>query len=158
MIGKNRIKECFLVDIDFHSESFVIKSIKCPSNFICEENSAKPWNRCNQFGKLIKPETNMAISPKDHWFSRLQNCCLSLMCHLDDIADYLNAHSTIINDIAILDRTFIEMELLKPVYGTITLLGLHITRPFHTLLVNPSTTYSTPKNFLTTQPSRLFCD
>ena len=33
VIGKNRIKECFLVDIDFHSESFVIKSIKCLSNF-----------------------------------------------------------------------------------------------------------------------------
>ena len=37
MIGKNRIKQCFLVDIDFHSESFVIKSIKCLSYFICEE-------------------------------------------------------------------------------------------------------------------------
>ena len=55
MIGKNRIKECFLVDIEFHSESFVIMSIKCLSNFICEEYSAKPWNRCNQFGKHIKP-------------------------------------------------------------------------------------------------------
>ena len=65
------------------------------------------------------------------------------MCHLDDIADYLNANSTIINDIAILDRSFIEMELLKPIYGAIALLGLHITRPFHTLLIDPSTTYST---------------
>ena len=65
------------------------------------------------------------------------------MHHLNDIADYLNANSTIINDIAILDRSFIEMELLKPIYGAITLLGLHITRPFHTLLIDPSTTYST---------------
>ena len=73
----------------------------------------------------------------------MQDCCLSLMHHLNDIADYLNANSTIINDIAILDRSFIEMELLKPIYGAIALLGLHITRPFHTLLIDPSTTYST---------------
>ena len=63
----------------------------------------------------IKPKKNMAISFKDHWFNRLPECCLSLMYHLDDIADYLNANSTIINAIAIIDRSFIEMELLKPI-------------------------------------------
>ena len=58
------------------------------------------------------------------------------------------------------------MELLKPIYGTIALLEVHITRPFHALLINHSTTYSTlmvsfkrlykdlteipAKNFLTT--------
>ena len=82
----------------------------------------------------------MVLPLKDHWFNCLQDCYLSLMYHLDDIADYLNVNSTIINDI---DRSFIEMELLKPIYGAITLLGLHITRPFHTLLIDPSTTYST---------------
>ena len=86
---------------------------------------------------------NMAISLKDHWFNCLQDCCLSLMYHLDEIADYLNANSTIINDIDILDRSFIEMELLKPIYVAIALLGLHITRLFHTLLICPSITYST---------------
>ena len=35
------------------------------------------------------------------------------------------------------------MALLKPIYGAIALLGLRITRPFHTLLIDPSTTYST---------------
>ena len=35
------------------------------------------------------------------------------------------------------------MELLQPNYGAIALLGSHITRPFHTLLIGPSTTYST---------------
>ena len=143
MIGKNRIKECFLVDTDFDSESFVIKSIRCLSNFIFERYSAKPWNRCNQFGEHIKPKKNMAISLKDHRFNRLQNCCLSLMYHLDDIADYLNANATITNDIDILDRSFIEMGLLKPIYGAIAFLGLHITKPFRTLLIDPSTRYST---------------
>ena len=94
------------------------------------------------------------------------------MHNLNDIADYLNANSTIINDIAILDRSFIEMELLKPNYGAIALLGLNITRPFRTLLIDPSTTYSTlmvsfirlckdlteitTKNFLTTDQVAYF--
>ena len=65
------------------------------------------------------------------------------MHHLNDIADYLNANSTIINDIAILDKSFIEIELLRPIYGAIALIGLHITRPFLTLLIDTSTTYST---------------
>ena len=94
------------------------------------------------------------------------------MHHLNDIADYLNANSTIINDIAVLDRSFIEMELFKPIYGAIALLGLHIARLFHTLLIDPSTTYSTlmvcfirlykdlteipAKNFLTTDQVAYF--
>ena len=64
------------------------------------------------------------------------------------------------------------MELLQPNYGAIALLGLHITRPFHTLLIDPSTTYSTlmvsfkrlykdlteipAKNFLTTDQVAYF--
>ena len=172
MIGKNRIKECLLVDIGFHSESFVINSIKCLLSFVCEEYSAKPWNRCKNIGEHIKPKKNMAISLKDQRLNRLQGCCLSLMYHLDDIADYLNANSIIINHVAILDRSFIEMELLKPIYGAIALLGLHITRPFHTLLIDPSTTYFTlmvslkrlykdlteiqAKNFLTTDQVAYF--
>ena len=91
---------------------------------------------------------------------------------LNEIADYLDANSTIISDIAIFDRSFIEMELLKLIYGAIALLGLHITRPFHTLLIDPSTTYSTlmvsfkrlykdlteipAKNFLTTDQVAYF--
>ena len=64
------------------------------------------------------------------------------------------------------------MELLKPIYGAIALLGLHINRPFHVLLIDPSTTYSTlmvsfkrlyedlteipAKNFLTTDQVAYF--
>ena len=33
-LGKQRIKQCFLVDVEFQSESFVIKAWKCLSNFI----------------------------------------------------------------------------------------------------------------------------
>ena len=70
------------------------------------------------------------------------------MHHLNDIADYLDANSTIIDDIAIVDKSVIEMKLLKSIYEAIALLGLYITRPFHTLLIDPSTTYSTLNGFL----------
>ena len=143
MIGKNKIKECFLVDVDFHSESFVLKSIKCLSNFISKEYSAKPWNRCSHFSEFIKSKENMAISLKDHRFNRLQDCCFSLLYHLDDINGYLAENTGILNDMAILDRGFLEMELLKPIYSAIALTGLHITKPFHTLLTDNQTTYST---------------
>ena len=33
-LGKRRIKKCFLVDVEFQSELFVIKALKCLSNFI----------------------------------------------------------------------------------------------------------------------------
>ena len=115
---------------------------------------------------------NHQSNNNDHLFNRLQDCYLSLMHHLNDIQDYLNANSTIINYIAILDRSFIEMELLKLIYGAIALLGLHINRPFHVLLIDPSTTYSTlmvsfkriykdlteipAKNFLTTDQVAYF--
>ena len=72
----------------------------------------------------------MTITLKDHQFNHLQDCCLSVMYHWDDIVDYLNAKSTIINDIAILDRSYIEMRLFKPICGGIALFGLQITRPF----------------------------
>ena len=65
-----------------------------------------------------------------------------------------------------LDHGFIEMELLKPIYASIALTGLHVTKLFHTLLIDSETTYSTllssfkqlyddrtnipAKNFLTT--------
>ena len=54
------------------------------------------------------------------------------MHHLNDIADYLNANSTIINNVAILDRSFTEMEFLKPIYGAIAFLGC--TSPDHFIL------------------------
>ena len=55
-LGKKKIKDCFLVDVDFHSESFVLKAIKCLSNFINKDYSFKKWNRYNHFSDFIKPK------------------------------------------------------------------------------------------------------
>ena len=34
------------------------------------------------------------------------------------------------------------MEILKPIFAAIALIGLHITHPFHCILMNKDTTYS----------------
>ena len=52
-LGGKKLAECFFVDIDFHRESFPIKAVKCLSNFICKDFSAKPWNYSAHFGKFI---------------------------------------------------------------------------------------------------------
>ena len=123
-LGKQKISDCFLVGIEFRNESFIIKAIKCLSNFINREYSAEPWNRCNHFGQFISPKENKSLSLKDHRFNRLQDCSLSLLFHLDDIDAYLSKFSSITNGIRILDRSFIEMEILKPIFASIALLGM----------------------------------
>ena len=142
-IGNQKISECFLVDVEFKSQSFVLKAINCLSNFISKDYSSKPWNRSSHFESFIKPKKNMSLCLKNHWFNRLQDCCLSLLYHLDDLSSYLDKFTSIVNGISILDRSFVDMEVLKPIFTAISLIGIHITRPFQTLLIHPSTNYST---------------
>ena len=129
-LGAQKISECFLVDVEFNNESFVVKAIKCLTNFINRDYSAKPWNRSNHFTEFIKPKPNMSITLKDHRFNRLFDCSLSIIFHLGDIAEYLDKYSSIVNGITILDRSFVGMEVLKPIFSAISLLGIHITVPF----------------------------
>ena len=142
-LGTEKITNCFMVDVDFRNESFVIKALKCLSNFISNEYSAKPWNRHSHFSAFIKPKKNMSISLKDHRFNRLMDCSLALLYHFDDVASYLDKFTSINNGITVLDRSFLDMDILKPIFAAISLLGLHITRPFHTLIINKETNYST---------------
>ena len=144
-IGKRKLKDCFLVDIEFHAESFIVKAIRCLCNFISKEYSEKPWNRQKHFDMFIKPKgkENMLFSLKDHRFTCLEDCCLSLIYHIDDIAEYLEKFSNVVNGISILDRSFVQMEILKPIFVTIALVGIHISRPFHVLLMDVNTNYST---------------
>ena len=52
----------------------------------------------------------------------------------------------IINGITILDCSFVEMEVLKPIYMVISMLGIQILKPFHELLIHPETNYPTLLN------------
>ncbi len=112
-LGAQKINECFLVDIEFQNESFVVKAIKCLINFINRDYSAKPWNRSTHFTEFIKPKQNMSITLKYHRFNRLFDCSLTILYHLGDIAEYLDKYSSIVNGITILDRSFVEMEILN---------------------------------------------
>ena len=65
-IGKNKINDCFLVDVEFSRESFVVKAVNCLSNHITHDYSAKSWSRFCHFKEFIKPTKNTSISLKDH--------------------------------------------------------------------------------------------
>ena len=91
-IGPNNVKESFLIEIELANEDCIIKAITCLSNFI--NYSAKLWNR--HFDNFIKPRQNMSNSLKDHRFNRIFACCEGLVCHIDDISNYLDRFRNIV--------------------------------------------------------------
>ena len=141
LLGK-QIEKCFLVEVDFRNANFILKSMKCLTNFINKDNSSKPWNRHSDFNLYIIPKKNLSISMKDHRFNRASDCALSLLYHMDDISSFLNKYQSILNDIAIMDRGFLDMQVLKPIYAAVALIGIHVTRPFHHLIMDLDTNYS----------------
>ena len=68
---------------------------------------------------------------------------MAALYHIDDIAAYLEEYKHIINGITILDRSFVEMEVLNPIYTAISMLGIHVLKPFHELLIHPETNCTT---------------
>ena len=68
-LRKQKIGDCFLVGIEFQNKSFILKVIKCCSNFINQESLATPWNHCNHFEEFIAPQGNMSFSLKDNRFN-----------------------------------------------------------------------------------------
>ena len=129
--GKKRIKECFMRDVEFTNESFIIKALKCLPN--CGKHSGNRWDHFTEF---IKPKENQLILLKDHCFNRPNDCCLTVFYHLDDSAWYLEKYSSITNGILILGRSFTDMEILKSIFAAISLLGIHILRLFHKLIIS----------------------
>ena len=97
----------FFVDIDFCRESFPIKAVKFLSNVICKDCSAKPWNYCSHFGEFIYLKENVSMSLKDSHFDRLPDCCIDLDYLTDDMAEYLKTFADILNNIAIIGRSFV---------------------------------------------------
>ena len=129
LLGNKKINDCFLIDVELKNESFVLKSLKCFSNFINRDCSAKLWNRHSHLTNFIKPKQNHSLSLKDYWFNRLNGYALGNLCHIDDIAQYLEQY-TVINGISILDRSLTEIEVVNLIYAAITLVGIHILKPF----------------------------
>jgi len=142
-IGNDSIKECFVTDVDFRNESFIYKAIACLCSFINSDYSSKPWNRQEHFDAFIHPKKNQSLSLKDHRFNRLFDCCIRVLHHIDDIKDYLDTFSDIMNTVAILDRSFLDMELLKPILCAVSLINIHITGPYFRVLTSKDTNYDT---------------
>ena len=142
-IGADKLKQCFLSDVDFANDDFITKAIHCLSNFINRDHSAKPWNYHSHFNSFISPRENKSVTLKDHRFNRLFVCCEGLTYHLDDIAGYLDMYRNIVNGITILDRSFVEMPILKPIFCAVALIGTHITKPFQALVIDCDTKFST---------------
>ena len=61
---------------------------------------------------------------------------------MDDIYRYLEKFENVINGITILDQSFLEMEVLKHIYAAIALVGIHILKPCHHLILDKKTKYS----------------
>ena len=69
----------------------------------------------------------MSITLKDHHFNRIFSCCEGLVYHIEDIAHYLATFRNIVNGISILD-SFDEMPILKHIFCTVSLVGIHVTK------------------------------
>ena len=69
-------------------------------------------------------------------------CALALLYHLDDTGQYQDKFTNI-NVMSILDRTFVDMEILKPIYVALGLLGINILKPYYYLIMDKKTNCST---------------
>ena len=143
LLGTKKIVECILVDIEFKCEPFVTKSLMCSSNLIDNNYLSKPWKRSYHFALFIKPKENGSVLLKEHCFNRTSECALALLYCLNDIGKYLDKWTNIVNGMSILDRIFTDMEMINFVYHTLGLLGIHILKSYHYLLIVKKTKYST---------------
>ena len=129
--------------------SLVIKSSKCLSTFINQDYSVKPWNRYSHFSNFIHPKENYSLSPKDHLFNVINDCALTVLYHMYDNTNYLDRFSNVINGVTVLGRGILEMEVVTSIYTAISLVGLHILKFFHNLILYKDSTllYFFPKLF-----------
>ena len=61
---------------------------------------------------------------------------------MNDIKEYLKKFSNVVNQISVIDRSFLEREILNPILCATSLVGLHVSGPFSRLLFDNETTYS----------------
>ena len=80
---------------------------------------------------------------KDHHFNRIFENCLHVLLHHLDIKLYLDTYQNILNGVAILDRTFLDMELLKPLFCATALIEIQFTSPLLSLILDTRTMYET---------------
>ena len=77
------------------------------------------------------------------------------MHYLDDITNYLDQNQHVLNTISVIDRGFLDMEILKPIFRDTPLVGMHSTGPLMTSLLDTDTKNLIPVN-LTTVPVKTY--
>ena len=108
-------------------------------SFINKDFSAKPWNKSSQFESFIVPKKNESLSFKDQRFNMIFDFSGAILHHLDDIKNYLEQNQHVLNAISIIDRGFLDMEILKPIFCATALMGMHITSPIMAILLDTNT-------------------
>ena len=119
--------QSFSLSIFFHKQRLFIQTMESSRTLCC----------------FYKSQKNESLSLKDHRFNRIFECCLRVLHHLDDIKLYLDTYQNILNGVAILDRRFLDMVLLKPIFCATALIGIHFTSPYLPLLLDTKTSYET---------------
>ena len=142
-IGNDEINKFFYVDVDFKNDSFPLKAMRCLTSFINKDFSTTPWNRQRHFDAFTQSKKNESLSLKDHRFNRLFEYCYSFVHHMDDIKFYLEKFSSVVNGLCIIDRNFLDMEVLKWIFCATSLIVVHITGPYQYFLINVDTSYDT---------------
>ena len=78
-LGHAKIKDCFLVKVDFQNQSFTKKGLKCLSSFINKKFAAKPWNKSSHFESFIAPKKNESLLFKEHRCNQIFDCSAALL-------------------------------------------------------------------------------
>ena len=60
---------------------------------------------------------------------------------MHDIKSYFEKFSSVLNGLSIIDRSSLDMEVLKKNLSATSLTGVHITSPYQYLLINVDTSY-----------------
>ena len=117
-----------LVHLDFKSESFPFKAIHTSYPSLIETFLQE------YFDAFIYPKKNESLSLKDHRFDYIFECYYSLVHHMYGTKSYLEKFSSVVN-------SFLDMEVLKPIFCATRLIEIHITGLYQYLLMNVDTNY-----------------
>ena len=74
---------------------------------------------------------------------RMFDCSAAVLHHLDDIKIYLEQNLHVLNATSIIDRGYLDIEILKPIFWATSLMGMHITSPLTAILLDTNIKYST---------------
>ena len=59
------------------------------------------------------------------------------------IKSYLKKFSYVVNELRIIDASFLDTEVLNPLFCATSLIGIHVTGPYQYLMINMNTSYGT---------------